>query len=58
MEALVLAPFQKPILYNRRLMILLLKTQGYGRRSFSEGCRFSKMPLPIRIRRYEISKNT
>jgi len=39
-------------------MLLLLKTQGYGRRSFSEGCRFSKMPSPIRIRRYEIPKNT
>ena len=57
MDKLLLAPLQKPILYDRRLMLLLLKTQGYGRRSFSEGCRFSKMPLPIRIRRYEIPKN-
>lgn len=58
MDKIVLAPLQRPILYERRLMFLLLKTQGYGRRSFSEGCRFSKMPSPIRIRRYEIPKNT
>jgi hypothetical protein len=57
MEKLLLAPLQRPILYDRRFMLLLLKTQGYGRRSFSEGCRFSKMPSPIRIRRYEIPKN-
>ena len=58
MEKVFLAPIQRPILYDRRLMLMLLKTQGYGRRSFSEGCRFSKMPLPIRIRRDEIQKNT
>lgn len=57
MEKNNLIQSQRPILYERRLMLFALKTKGYGRRSFSEGCRFSKMPSPIRIRRYEIPKN-
>jgi hypothetical protein len=41
-------------LSDRRIMILMLKTQGGGRRSFSESCRYTKITNPIRIKRYEV----
>ena len=40
-------------LYDRRLMVLLLKNYSHGRRAFTEGCRVSKMLLSNRERWYE-----
>jgi hypothetical protein len=40
-------------LYDRRLMILLLKNYSHGRRAFTEGCRVSKMLVSNREKWYE-----
>jgi hypothetical protein len=40
-------------LYDRRLMVLLLKNYSHGRRAFTEGCRVSKMLLSNREKWYE-----
>ena len=40
-------------LYDRRLMVLLLKNYSHGRRAFTEGCRVSKMLLTNREKWYE-----
>ena len=40
-------------LYDRRLLVLLLKNYSHGRRAFTEGCRISKMMLTTRERWYE-----
>jgi predicted DNA-binding antitoxin AbrB/MazE fold protein len=40
-------------LYDRRLLVLLLKNYSHGRRSFTEGCRVSKMLITNRERWYE-----
>ena len=40
-------------LYDRRLLVLLLKNYSHGRRAFTEGCRVSKMLLSNRGKWYE-----
>lgn len=40
-------------LYDRRLMILILKKYSYGRRSFSENCREGKIKDERICRKYE-----
>lgn len=39
-------------LYDRRLMIMILKKYSYGRRSFSENCRASKIKDECIYRQY------
>jgi hypothetical protein len=43
-------------LYERRLAIIILKKYSYGRRSFSENARFSKIKEEHRNRHYEPEK--
>ena len=45
-------------LYDRRLLVLLLKNYSHGRRAFTEGCRISKMLLTNRGKCYEESTYT
>ena len=45
-------------LYDRRLLVLLLKNYSHGRRAFTEGCRISKMLLTTRGKCYEESTYT
>ena len=45
-------------LYDRRLLVLLLKNYSHGRRAFTEGCRISKMLLTTRGKCYEESTHT
>ena len=40
-------------LYDRRLLVLLLKNYSHGRRAFTEGCRISKMLVTNREKWYE-----
>lgn len=40
-------------LYDRRLLVLLLKNYSHGRRAFTEGCRISKMLTTTRGKWYE-----
>lgn len=40
-------------LYDRRLLVLLLKNYSHGRRAFTEGCRVSKMLVTNREKWYE-----
>ena len=40
-------------LYDRRLLVLLLKNYSHGRRAFTEGCRVSKMLVSNREKWYE-----
>ena len=54
MESQILRAIRKSPLSDRRYMLLLLKTQGGGRRAFTEGCKYTKITSPIRIKRYEI----
>ena len=54
MEKLILSSIRKSPLSDRRYMLMLLKTQGAGRRAFTEGCKYTKIGSPIRIKRYEI----
>lgn len=45
-------------LYDRRLLVLLLKNYSHGRRAFTEGCRISKMILTTRGKWYEETTHT
>ncbi len=54
MEKLFMTRIIQSPLADRRYMMLLLKTKGYGRRAFTEGTRYTKMPLLIRKERHEI----
>ena len=45
-------------LYDRRLLVLLLKNYSHGRRAFTEGCRISKMLLTTRGKWYEETTHT
>lgn len=40
-------------LYDRRLMLLILKKYGHGRRAFTESSRFPKIAEERRLRQYE-----
>lgn len=56
-----LAPYLKQIhssLYDRRLAIIILKKYGYGRRSFSENARQTKIKDERRNRQYEPETQT
>ena len=54
MEKLFLTRIIQSPLADRRYMLLLLKTKGCGRRAFTEGTRYTKLPLLIRKERHEI----
>lgn len=58
MEKMFLTRIIQSPLADRRYMMLLLKTKGYGRRAFTEGNRYTKMPLLIRKERHEIPTST
>jgi hypothetical protein len=45
-------------LYDRRLAILILKKHSYGRRSFSENARLTKIKDERRDRHYEPERQT
>lgn len=54
MRKLILQSPPNSPLNTRRMMLLLLKTHGHGRRAFTEGCRYVKIASSIRIKRYEV----
>ena len=54
MTKLILQSIERSPLNTRRMMLLLLKTQGQGRRAFTEGCRYAKIASSSRRKRYEI----